>query len=304
MEGAGSKSKLVLPRLLRPFAKVEPSEVVTAIILTLTVFFLLCGYYLLKTAREPLILLGGGAEVKSYAAAGQALLMLAVVRVYQGVARRVGRMRLLAIVYLFFASNLVVFAALAAARVPIGVPFYLWVGVFNYTSIAQFWAFAADVYSPDQGKRLFAILGTGSSVGAVVGARLARALVTYGPAVLMVGATGFLVLCVILIAWVDKRVRTAIPKQQAKADEPLSRESAFALLTHDRYLLLLAARTLLLNWANTNGESILDRALLASIDGTHDEHAAMALIGRFKADYFGWVNLVGLVLQLFVVSRV
>jgi hypothetical protein len=50
MERSASKSELVLARLLRPFAKVEPSEAVTAIILTLTVFFLLSGYYLLTIA--------------------------------------------------------------------------------------------------------------------------------------------------------------------------------------------------------------------------------------------------------------
>src|SRR5882672_10368909 len=59
MERAASKSELVLSRPLRPFAQVEPSEAVTAVVLTATVFLLLCGYYLLKTAREPLILLGG-----------------------------------------------------------------------------------------------------------------------------------------------------------------------------------------------------------------------------------------------------
>src|SRR5579859_974796 len=196
MDRSASKAELVLSRLLRPFAKVEPSEAFTALLLTVAVFSLLCGYYLLKTAREPLILLGGGAEVKSYAAAGQALLMLVMVRAYQSVAKRVGRVKLLTIVYLFFASNLVIFAALAAAKVAIGVPFYLWVGVFNFTSVAQFWAFAADVYSPDQGKRLFAILGTGSSIGAVAGAELAHALVPFGPHVLMLVATGLLVVCV------------------------------------------------------------------------------------------------------------
>src|SRR3954454_9771818 len=132
MDRSESKSELMLSRVLRPFAKVEPSEAVTAVALTATVFSLLCGYYLLKTAREPLILLGGGAEVKSYAAAGQVLLMLAMVRAYQSVSRRLGRVKLLTIVYLFFASNLVIFAALAGAKVAIGVPFYLWVGVFNF----------------------------------------------------------------------------------------------------------------------------------------------------------------------------
>src|SRR5882724_11372434 len=95
-----SPADRALSVLLRPFAKVEPSEAVTAGLLTLTVFLLLTAYYLLKTAREPLILLHGGAEVKSYAAAGQALLLLVFVQVYGFVAKRTNRLRLLASVYL------------------------------------------------------------------------------------------------------------------------------------------------------------------------------------------------------------
>ena len=58
---------------------------------------------------------------------------------------------------------------------PIGVPFFIWVGIFNVTMIAaQFWAFAADIYDEEQGKRLFPILGIGSSLGAVVGAEVGR----------------------------------------------------------------------------------------------------------------------------------
>ena len=99
-----------LAQLLRPFARIEPDEAEGAVVLSAIVFLLLTAYYLLKTAREPLILLHGGAEVKSYAAAGQAALLVLVVRAYSSVAKRVGRVRLLGVVYLFFASNLVVFA--------------------------------------------------------------------------------------------------------------------------------------------------------------------------------------------------
>jgi ATP/ADP translocase len=305
MERSATRLERAFARLLRPIAPVEPAEGVTVAILTLTVFLLLTAYYLLKTAREPLILLAGGAEVKSYAAAGQALLLLGFVRVYGSFARRAGRLKLLASIYLFFASNLLVFAGLAAADVTIGVPFYLWVGVFNYTSIAQFWAFAADLHSPEQGKRLFAVFGAGSSLGAVAGAKLAHALVGLGPQALMLVATGLLLVCVALIAWVDSRARRQQRSEARIAEEPpLSGESAFGLLVRDRYLLLLAALTLALNWANSNGEYILDRTLLESLGSQHDHHAAAAFIGRFKADYFGWVNLLGVVLQLLVVSRV
>jgi AAA family ATP:ADP antiporter len=291
--------------LLRPFAKVEPVEAITASVLTLTVFLLLTAYYLLKTAREPLILLHGGAEVKSYAAAGQAVLLLVFVQVYGAVARRLGRLRLLLSVYLFFAANLLVFAALARTSFPIAVPFYLWVGVFNYTSIAQFWAFASDIYSPEQGKRLFAVLGIGSSVGAVAGAHAAKWLVPFGPQALMLGAALLLIVCSALLVWVSARiVAPGADGPSSTAEEPLARESAFALLRHDKFLLLIAALTLLINWVNSNGEYILDRTLLGAVASGGQHVNPMTFIGQFKAEYFEWVNLIGVLLQLFAVSRI
>ncbi|HET8935787.1 MAG TPA: hypothetical protein VFN67_20205 [Polyangiales bacterium] len=73
--------------------------------------------------------------MKSYASAGQSLLLLIVIPAYAALARRVGRVRLLVSVYGFFVTNLLVFAALLQAGVEIGVPFYLWVGVFNNTAM-------------------------------------------------------------------------------------------------------------------------------------------------------------------------
>src|SRR5690349_7462130 len=119
----------VLDRLLRPFSKVRPGEAATVGLMTLTSFLLLTAYYLLKTVREPLILLQGGTEVKLYARAAQAVLKVGVVHIYGQLARRVGRARLLEIVFLFFISNLALFAVLAHANVEIGLPFFLWVGV-------------------------------------------------------------------------------------------------------------------------------------------------------------------------------
>jgi len=88
----------------RPLSKVHPDEVGIVVLMTLTTFLLLTAYYLLKTVREPLILLQGGAEVKLYARAAQAVLMVGVVHVYGQLAQRVGRIRLLSFVFLFFLS--------------------------------------------------------------------------------------------------------------------------------------------------------------------------------------------------------
>ena len=61
-------------RLLAPIADVRANEVASVLLMTLVMFLILAAYYMLKTAREVFILSEGGAEVKSYSSAGQALL--------------------------------------------------------------------------------------------------------------------------------------------------------------------------------------------------------------------------------------
>jgi AAA family ATP:ADP antiporter len=296
----------VAAKALRPFAKVKPEEVVVAVVMTVVAFLLLTAYYLLKTVREPLILLQGGAEVKIYARAAQAVLMVGVVHLYGEIAKRVGRMKLLAIVFLFFVSNLVVFAILAGTELRIGIAFFLWVGLFSYTAVAQFWGLAADIYTDEQGKRLFPILGIGSSVGAVVGSRFAKALVPHGPQALMGAAAIILVLCVALLGWVEHRAGSRGSAGTApKKEEPLAKEGALHLLLRDRYLLLIAAMIILLNWVNSAGEYIFDRAILAAVPhAVAGGTSADAFVGGIKADYFAWYNLLGMLLQLFAVSRI
>ncbi len=307
------QERSALERVLGAFAEVHGGEGITVVLLTLDVFLLLTCYYLLKTAREPLIL-ASGAEIKSYSSAGQAMLLVPATYLYGKVAERVGRMRLIAIVSCFFAVNLALFFVAGKAHVPyLGVAFFLWVGVFNYMIIAQFWSFAADIYAPSQGKRLFAILGIGSTVGAVAGSAIARVLFepvgAYG---LMLAAAGFLLLSLLVTSVVNARERDRGKKKstgESPAEAPLAKGGGFAMILNDRYLLLLAALSFFLNWANTSGEYILDRVLLetARLRVPPDVDVAAwtgRFIGEFKADYFLYVNVASVLLQLFVVSRV
>jgi len=295
-----------LAAVFRPFTKVHPQEAATAGLMTVSAFLLLTAYYLLKTVREPLILLQGGAEVKLYARAGQAVLMVGVVHLYGELARRVGRMKLLTIVFLFFISNLAVFTVLAKADLPIGLPFFLWVGVFSYTIVAQFWALAADIYSDEQGKRLFPIIGAGSSIGAVVGGLFAKSLVPFGPHVLMGTAVLILLACVALIVVIERRaLATKVNHEEAHPDEPLAEQSAWRLLARDRYLWFIAGMAVFLNWVNSAGEYLLDRTLLvAATEAAAHGTAARTFIGTFKAEYFAWYNAIGVCIQLFAVARI
>ncbi|HXV86237.1 MAG TPA: MFS transporter [Gemmatimonadales bacterium] len=188
----------------------------TALLLMLNVFLILTAYYVMRVVREPLIVASGGAEVRSYSAAGQAVVLLLLVPAYGWLASRVPRRRLINVVTAAFAACLVAFYLLARAGVPVGVVFYIWLGVFNVMMIAQFWAFANDVYTNDEGKRLFPIVGFGASSGAVLGAWLAGQLA--GPvgihqlllvaAVILVVAAGVTNL---LDARERKRTEAAVP---------------------------------------------------------------------------------------------
>src|SRR5215470_361450 len=120
----------LLRRLLGKIAPVKRDELITVVILTVNVFVLLTCYYVLKVVREPLILLGGGAELKAYASAGQTILLLGVVPAFSWLSSRVRRLRLMTTMQLIFIGCLIAFCVLARLRAPIGLAFYLWLGIF------------------------------------------------------------------------------------------------------------------------------------------------------------------------------
>src|SRR6478736_4578665 len=107
-----------LDRALSLFTEIRAGEGATAVLMLANIFLLLVCYSVIKTVREPLILLGGGAEVRSYAAAGQAVLLMGFVPLYSWFATRVDRAKLLIGVSLFFVAGIELFAAAVAARVP------------------------------------------------------------------------------------------------------------------------------------------------------------------------------------------
>jgi len=311
--------------MLKKLVHLRPGEAVTTLALTLNVFVLLTCYYLLKVVREPLILLGGGgAELKAYASAGQTVLLLAVVPAFGMLASRATRIRLLTIVQLIFIGCLVAFYALAKASAPVGLAFYLWLGIFNVLVVSNFWSFANDLFTEEQGKRLFPIIGVGASIGAILGAFLPhllhRALGTYP---LMLVAAGGLALSIVMYRYVDHRQR-AVRTAKPVPDAPVGRQGGFSLVMKDRYLRLLATMLLVATIINTSGEYVVgkmasDQSKVFAAEQVRAAHAAPTpaappddkaivesardtYISTFYSDYYMLVNVISLLLQAFVVA--
>ncbi len=297
-----------LDRFLRLFTDVKAGEGTTALLLSLNVFLILMAYYVLKPVREALILGQGSAELKTYMSAAQVGVLAMVVPLYGRLVDRMDRRRLINVVTAFFVACLLVFYMLGRAGVPLGMVFFLWIGIFNLMIVAQFWSFANDIYTKDQGERLFAIVGFGASLGAVFGSRFVdRFINLLGVYELMLVGAGLLVAEVVLTNFIDRRESGRTRAKAAPEPSGTENINAFAMVFKTRYLLLMAFMLLFLNTVNTTGEyilgSIVKDAAVKQL-GTTDSVQVGAAIAQFYATYFTYVNVLGLVLQLFVVSRV
>ncbi len=331
-----------LERFLNLFTEVKEGEGTSAILLFLNVFLILTSYYIMKPVREALILAGGGAEIKVYASAGQALLLLGIVPLYAGLASRFPRRQLINMVTSFFVGCLVVFYLLALLRVPLGVIFFLWLGIFNMMVVAQFWAFANDIYTPEAGKRIFVIIAFGASSGAVLGGMITDVLIEpLGVYQLLLVAGTLLLASLVLTNIVDSRDKADRHRTEDKTEEvsqPFEKGGAFRLVFGSKYLLLIALLMLFTNWVNTTGEYILGRTVqkeaeelaadpevaerasayaykrlgesdakdetIAVITSEYIQSYTEEYIGKFYARFYTGVNLAGLLVQLFLVSRI
>ena len=93
-----------------------------------------------------------------------------------------------------------------------GIIYFLWIGIFNVMVIAQFWGFASDLYTQDQGKRLFPVIGVGASLGAWLGSVRAGTVVhDFGAPRLLIGAGIVLVVCTLLAGVINRVVTRAAP---------------------------------------------------------------------------------------------
>jgi ATP:ADP antiporter, AAA family len=308
-----------LQRLLNLITEVRPGEAGPALVLFATIFLVLCAYYFIKPVREGWLSMSVIAglskiEIKAYSSFVQAVILLAAIPFYAWLTTRLPRRELISRVGLFFAANMLIFWLLhpgfVFTLVPyLGTVFYIWTGIFAVTLVAQFWSFAVDLYGEERGKRLFPLIALGASSGAVVGSWLSEQLVT-DMAVevfdLLLIATIPLLVALVLARWVDHHGVTThhagvVHKPQAAAPGDTG---AYTLILRTRYLRLTALMVFAMFWVLTNGENILF-ALIQRALATEGAGATVSktFTTNFYSNLYFWINLTGLLMQAFLVSR-
>jgi ATP:ADP antiporter, AAA family len=297
-----------LERVLGVFADVRRGEAGTALLMLVNLFMLLVGYYVLKTVREPLILATGGAELKSYAAAGQAVLLMGFIPLYGWLAARVDRLKLIVVILVFFIVNIEIFHFAGLAGVPyVGVVFYIWVGIFSLATIAQFWSFANDIYGTEDGPRLFPLIAIGATAGSPLGAAIAEWLFKGGVNPYnMLHLTAAILLVHLGLYWLTNRQAPHSGTPAEAASQRLSGPGGFALVLKNSYLRWAALVFILLNIVNTNGEYIIGKLALQAAKAAAAADPSVdvgAHIGSFYGEYFFYVNVLAVVIQALLVSR-
>ena len=165
-------------------------------------FCLLAGYYVLRPLRDEMGVAGGVRNLQ-WLFTATFVTMLAAVPIYGWLVARLPRRRFIPYVYHFFVLNLAVFWVLLSLdmeKVWVARTFFVWVSVFNLFAVSVFWSFMADLFTSEQGKRLFAYIAAGGSAGALTGPFITVALVErLGTANLLLIAALFLEIAVLCV---------------------------------------------------------------------------------------------------------
>src|SRR5271157_5216847 len=207
-------------------------------------FTLLAGYYVLRPLRDQMGI-AGGVKTLPWLFTATFVTLLVAQPLYGALVARLPRARFIPIVYHFFAANLALFwllLTLDIEKVIVARVFFVWVSVFNLFAVAVFWSFMADLFTSEQGKRLFGFIGAGGTAGALVGPAITIGLsVPLGPTNLLIAAIVFLELAVLCVLQLE---RTANARQPSHPNDARIGGSAFAAATElvrSPYLLCVAA---------------------------------------------------------------
>src|SRR5690242_6864563 len=300
--GENSSAMALLQRGLARALPATPQERAAALWSFAYFFTLLAGYYVLRPLRDQMAITGGIRNLPWLLTATFATLLVAQ-PLYGMLVAKLPRARFIPIVNHFFVVNLALFWLFLTLQIDTALVarmFYVWVAVFSLFSVAVFWSFMADLFTADQGKRLFGFIGAGGTAGALLGPLLTIWLsVPLGPTNLLIPAM-ILIEAAVFCVW---RLEHAVTHQQTERvpgvqDERLG-GSAFAALPaliRSPYLLGIAAWISLQSFCATILYFVQIHVVAAEVHGAGAQTRLFAAIDLA-------VNLLTLVTQLLATGQ-
>jgi AAA family ATP:ADP antiporter len=231
----------VVNDLIARLFNIKRGELPLALLSALFFFCVLCGYYFLRPVREALGVSRSMDDLR-WLFVGSSIASLVAVLAFGGIVNRFDRRRFIPLAYLFVIVCLVVFASLLivdAARgggligtdagtgfaLAVGYTFFVWLTVINLFVNSVFWAFMVDLYDLDQGKRMFAFIGVGGTLGAIAGSMITEAVAgvtdsVYLPAGLMLAGAVLFGCAIAAMLALDRMAQASEHSRLGKRDAP------------------------------------------------------------------------------------
>ncbi|MGI8673157.1 MAG: NTP/NDP exchange transporter [Luteitalea sp.] len=294
-----------LTTLLQRLIDVRPGEVHALVWASLYYFCVLSAYYVIRPIRDEMGV-AGGVDNLPWLFTGTLLGMTLVNPPFAALVARLPRLRFISVTYRFFSANLLIFyllllTASTAQHIWVGRAFFIWTSVFNLFVVSVFWAFMVDVFSREQGKRLFGFIAAGATVGAISGSVITASLVSVlGSTPLLLVSVALLevaVFCMRRLSGIATALRTRTGAVEDAAPIGGGMLAGLSRAVGSPYLLNVSIYMLL--FAITSTFLYFQQADIASRSFT-DRAARTAFFAQVDLV----VNVLTLVTQLFLTSRI
>ena len=284
---------------VRRFFDIRPGEGLAVLLTFIYIAVVVAAFLLAKPIRNGLFLQQYDAHALVYIYAAVPVVLTLFVRAYIPFAARFGSRTVTAGTLLFFSTNVVFFwFAFTFYSYPLLTAiFYVWVNCFGAIAPVQAWSFTNSLFDTRQAKRLFGLIGSGASLGAIAGGIMARFLVRpVGGAInLLLVLAALILFAAAVVLFAHTRVRRKDLRPGRPASPPF-RETIKEIAAQP-YLRLMAALVFLSAVATQWVGMQLNIAADARYAGNADA------LTRF----FGTFNFVlgscSFVVQLFATSR-
>jgi ATP:ADP antiporter, AAA family len=293
-----------LHRLLNKIIDVRPSEVPALAWSWLYIFSLLSSYYIMRPIRDQMGVAGGVNNLQ-WLFTGTLIGMLVLNLPFSWLVKTFPRETFIAISYRFFAANILLFALALYLATPeqtvwVGRVFFIWTSVFNLFVVSIFWQMIVDVFTSEQGKRLFGFIAAGATLGAISGSAFTVSTVEHlAPGYLMVGAALMLEIAVFCVRRLSRLSGALSERPHVETEAPIGGTllGGFRDALSSGYLLNVSLFLLL--YAVTSTFLYFQQAAVVS-----HSFANRAAQTQFFASVDLGVNVLTLAVQLFLTGRI
>jgi ATP:ADP antiporter, AAA family len=298
-------SESVFHRLLNKMIDVRPGEVPALAWSWLYIFSLLSSYYIMRPIRDQMGIAGGVNNLQ-WLFTGTLVGMLLLNLPFSWLVKTFPREKFIAISYRFFSANILLFALALYVATPeqtiwVGRIFFIWTSIFNLFVVSIFWQMIVDIFTSEQGKRLFGFIAAGATLGAIAGSLFTVSTVEHmAQGFLMVGAALMLEVAVFCVRRLSRLSAALASRPQADApQQPIGGTLLGGIRDALSSTYLLNVSLFLLLYAVTSTFLYFQQAAVVS-----HSFASRAAQTQFFATVDLGVNVLTLAVQLFLTGRI